>query len=127
MKIPKFMSTSKVIVLIQYGLSLVVYIEADSYCGISVGNLVIMLHLRYAMMDHQRYVVLEYIFFYRVKTQDGLVNMRTFYLLLLQLMAYEFRGDYGTLFICSLDLYLQDISEMEKNAIFMGVLSEETK
>lgn len=83
------MSTSKVIVLIQYGLSRVVYIVADSNCGISVGNLVIMLHLRYAMMDHQRYIVLEYIFFYRVKTQDGLVNMPTFYLLLLQLMNFK--------------------------------------
>ncbi|KAB2612027.1 zinc finger CCCH domain-containing protein 13 [Pyrus ussuriensis x Pyrus communis] len=61
----------------------------DSNCGISVGNLVIMLHLRYAMMDHQRYIVLEYIFFYRVKTQDGFVNMPTFYLLLLQLMNFK--------------------------------------
>lgn len=83
------MSTSKVIVLIKYGLSRVVYIVADSNCGISVGNLVIMLHLRYAMMDHQRYIVLEYIFFYRVKTQDGFVNMPTFYLLLLQLMNFK--------------------------------------
>lgn len=83
------MSTSKVIVLIKYGLSRVVYIVADSNCGISVGNLVIMLHLRYAMMDHQRDIVLEYIFFYRVKTQDGFVNMPTFYLLLLQLMNFK--------------------------------------
>lgn len=89
MKIPKFMSTSE-----GYRIHSVWIVPGGLYCSTFqlwyfCGNLVIMLHLRYAMMDHQRYVVLEYIFFYRVKTQDGLVNMPTFYLLLLQLKNFK--------------------------------------